>query len=202
MLRLFLRMVRPSNEQLCKVQSNGRSRFRIKMYKFLLKRLKRSYLYYAISDTIVLQNEDIRIVHEFRDMAFENELRRVGVDIRPQMASSAMPCRMARRGNQHHYKCFKFKDLLNFYRGNEELFLTHDKEISVEGTMRGGVKKSLSEDIVFRTTTLLEENVVVRMQNSYSYDILKTVSAGISQSKSTPKNAYTRHRGVEEDESF
>ena len=71
LFRVLLNILKPSNEQL-----RGETTGKIKMYHFLLRQLLKTYLHYAMSDIITIDNGNVKIVHEFRDLEFEDELIR------------------------------------------------------------------------------------------------------------------------------
>ena len=63
LFRSLSNLIKPSNEQL-RNKTNGQfTRLKIWLYQLLLRRLLKSYLHYAISDSIVINNGDIKIVH-------------------------------------------------------------------------------------------------------------------------------------------
>lgn len=152
LLRFFLNLIKPTNEQLRSSGGDGKlSRFKLRVYKRMLEMLQKSYLRHAISDTVILENGSIKIVHELRDVEFENELNRNGIDIRPRMMTSAIPLNVhkVKRGMWRGY--FRFKDLLSIYVDNEELFIKHDEAFSLCGNVPVMVKVSLAEDIIARS---------------------------------------------------
>lgn len=163
LIRAFIHIIRPSNEQLRNTK-NWLSRFIIKVYQYLLSLLKKSYLHYAISDTILLDNGNIKIIHEFRDLEFESELKRNGVDIRPLMLSTSIPVNAVKSKRCIWYSYFKFKDLLSIYVNNVELFIKHDSSISINGNMFANIKKSSSSDIICRST--IEQTVEKKHKHS------------------------------------
>lgn len=150
-LRLLMRLIKPTNEQLR--YSNGNSWLTKKtqsIYKWMLNQLLKSYLHSAIHDTITLDDGNIKIIHEFRDIEFENELKRNGIDIRPHLLSTMLPytVQKCKSGKWHHY--FRFKDLLSVYVDDKELFVKNDSSNSVSGTIPAHIKVSSSSDIIHR----------------------------------------------------
>ena len=58
LLRSLSNLIKPSNEQL-RNKTNGQfTRLKIWLYQLLLRRLLKSYLHYAISDSIIINNGD------------------------------------------------------------------------------------------------------------------------------------------------
>ena len=82
-LRLFMLIIKPS-DKILKSRSNGAlNTFRIELYDFILKRLLKSYSHYAISDTVLIESKGVKLIHEYRDMEFENELSRNKISFLP-----------------------------------------------------------------------------------------------------------------------
>jgi len=150
LLRLILKVAKPTNEQLRKSKDNNwLSQTTLKVYQWFLSILQKTYLYYAISDTIVLENGDIKIVHEFRDIEFENELKRNGIDIRLHMLTTSIPFNAHKKRKGLWYKYFRFSDLVSIYICDKELFIKHDSSFSISGTMRTRLKTSSPSDILY-----------------------------------------------------
>lgn len=152
-LRLFLHILKPTNEQL-KSKSNGTFvRYKIKIYRLLLIRLLKTYLHYQLSDTILINKGQIKIVHEFRDVAFESELLRNRITIIPELVNHSIPVSTRKSKGKHHFLFFDFKNLLSIYIGGKELFVKHDDKYSIDGTVGAKIKCSsntanLSQSII------------------------------------------------------
>lgn len=141
-LRLLLSFIRPSNEQLrCKACGKF-VQLKIWLYQFLLKRLLQTYLHYAISDTIIINNGNIKIVHEFRDLGFESELVRNKIDFKSEIICHSIPMSIRKSKATCHFAFFKFKNLLSLYIEGKELFIKHDEACSIDGTIEGKLKSS------------------------------------------------------------
>ena len=129
-LRFLSDIIKSSNEQL-RSKSNGKfTRLKIWLYQWLLRRLLKTYLHYAISDTVIINNGDIKIVHEFRDLGFESELVRNRIDFKSEMISHAIPVSMRKNKATRNFSYFNFKNLLSIYVDGKELFIKHDEEFS------------------------------------------------------------------------
>lgn len=149
-LRFFLKVVKPTNEQLRKSKDSGwLSQTTLKVYQWFLSILQKTYLHYAISDTVVLENGRIKIIHESRDIEFENELKRNGIDIRLHMLTTSMPFNTYKKRKGLWYKYFEFSDLISIYVDDKELFIKHDASFSISGTMRARLKTSSPSDILY-----------------------------------------------------
>ena len=149
-LRFILKLFKPSNEQL-RGKSYGKiTKAKIRFYQSSLRRLLKVYSHYMISDTITYSNQ-IKIVHEFRDMEFENELLRNKIDFKPQLVSISFPTTRTKIKHKRPFGYFKFKDLICIYVDDKELFIKHDDTISFDGTTDTKIKCSTSNDYLVRS---------------------------------------------------
>ena len=150
LLRFFLKVVKPTNEQLRRPNdSSWLSKATLNVYQWFLSILQKTYLYYAISDTVVLEKGRIKIIHESRDIEFENELKRNGIDIRLHMLTTSMPFNAHKKRKGLWYKYFRFSDLVSVYIDDKELFIKHDSFFSISGTMQASLKTSSPSDILY-----------------------------------------------------
>ena len=104
LFRVLLNILRPSNEQL-----RGKATGKIKMYHFLLRRLLKTYLHYAMSDIITIDNGNVKIVHEFRDLEFEDELIRNKIKFKSDLLTMSIPIIRRKSKVVRHTRYFKFK---------------------------------------------------------------------------------------------
>lgn len=141
LFRVLLNILRPSNEQL-----RGKATGKIKMYHFLLKRLLKTYLHYAMSDIITIDNGNVKIVHEFRDLEFEDELIRNKIKFKSDLLTMSFPIIRRKSKAVLHARYFKFKNVLSVYVGEKELFVKHDEYCSVDGTVNGKLKGSSNDN--------------------------------------------------------
>lgn len=186
-LRFLLNQVKPSNEQL-RSKSDGRfTHLRIQLYQFLLRRLLRTYLHYAISDTIVINSGSIKIAHEFRDLGFESELIRNKIEFKSDMISHSMPLLIRKSRATCNFLFFNFKSLLSLYIDGKELFIKHDGSYSIDGTINGRVRCSLHKKMI--TQSIIE---------IFTSDKLKTTNLFVSDNHS---NTIGK-RGFDIDASF
>ena len=147
-LRFLSNLIKPSNEQL-RSKTNGKfTRLRIWLYQLLLRRLLKTYLHYAISDSIVINNGDIKIVHEFRDLGFESELIRNRIGFKSDMISHSIPILMRKSKAIHNFTFFNFKNLLSIYVDGKELFIKHDEAFSIDGTVQGKIRCSTNDNCI------------------------------------------------------
>lgn len=170
LLRLFLEVVKPTNEQLRKSKNNSwLSQTTLNVYQWFLRILQKTYLYYAISDTVVLENGHIKIIHEFRDLEFENELKRNGIDIRLHMLTTSIPFNAQKKKKGLWFKYFRFSNLVSIYVDDKELFIKHDSSFSITGTMRTKLKTTSPSDILYGSVM---EVISLRSPKSFDHTIV------------------------------
>ena len=163
-LRIILNIIKPSNEQL-RNKTNGQfTRLKIWLYQLLLRRLLKSYLHYAISDSIVINNGDIKIVHEFRDLGFESELIRNRIGFKSDMISHSLPIMIRKSKATRNFSFFNFKNLLSIYVDGKELFIKHDEALSIDGTIMGKFQCSPNKGCIFQSII-----TIMQQQNSIEY---------------------------------
>lgn len=151
LFRLFMHLLKPSDEQLKKKSNGTFIRMCIQLYQSILKYLLKSYKHYAILDIISIDSERIKIVHEFRDLFFEHELMRNGINIRPHLLSKDGDVAIYKGRSGFWFKYFKWKDLKSIYIDNNELFIKHDNSLSINSNATINVKSSSEKDIIFRS---------------------------------------------------
>lgn len=184
-LRFLSNIIKPSNEQL-RSKTNGKfTRFKIWLYQLLLRRLLKTYLHYAIYDSIIINNGDIKIVHEFRDLGFENELFRNKIGFKSEMISHSIPILIRKSKAIRSFSFFKFKNLLSIYVDGKELFIKHDDSFSVDGTVQGKIKCSTNDSCFSQSIIkiLHQKNCLEPLNNMLH-----------QQTKSTPDNKPINQR--------
>lgn len=142
LLRFLLNLIKPSNEQLRCKNIGKFIRLKVWLYQLLLKRLLKTYLHYAIFDTIIIDNGEIKIVHEFRDLGFESELVRNKLNFKADLISHSIPLSKQKEKSTCYFHFFRFKDLLSLYVDGKELFIKHDEFCSIDGVLPGKIKCS------------------------------------------------------------
>lgn len=167
LLRFLSNLIKPSNEQL-RNKTNGQfTRLKIWLYQLLLRWLLKTYLHYAISDSIVINNGDIKIVHEFRDLGFESELIRNRIGFKADMISHSLPIMIRKSKAIHNFSFFNFKNLLSIYVDGKELFIKHDEAFSIDGTVQGKIKCSTNDSCVSQSIIkiLYQKNCLEPLNN-------------------------------------
>ena len=151
--------IRPSDSLLKRKKPDGFDKFRIRLYQGILKRLMKSYAYYAVYDTIEIQERGVTIRHEFRDLAFESELKRNKLEF---------PHKMQKQ--RSHFRYFRFIDSLYMTVDGKDLCVKHDDAVAISGKLKnktrylsgtGGIPQSVTEVLLSPTMTMKEERVTV-----------------------------------------
>lgn len=141
-LRLFMLIIKPS-DKILKSRSNGAlNTFRIELYDFILKRLLKSYSHYAISDTVLIESKGVKLIHEYRDMEFENELSRNKISFLPRVKAVTLPYSQRKPRRKSFFSYFRFKDTLAVDVDGKKLYLAHDDIYSVSGNLKANAKCS------------------------------------------------------------
>lgn len=201
LLRFLSNLIKPSNEQL-RNKTNGQfTRLKIWLYQLLLRRVLKTYLHYAISDSIVINNGDIKIVHEFRDLGFESELIRNRIGFKSDMISHSLPILIRKSKAVRNFSYFNFKNLLSIYVDGKELFIKHDEVFSIDGTVQGKIQCSINDSCVFQSVIkiLHQRNYLEPLNNTLQQTKLtpEKKSARQQQRKTaTSTNIFERERGI------
>ena len=146
LLRVLIYLIKPSDEQLHRRNNRWFIETKIWFYERLLRRLLRSYNHYAIYDTIFLNEGRIKVVHEYRDLEFESELRRNKITFKEDVISQSFPLVKPKSSLKWYFGYFRFKSKLSLYADGKELFISHDDNYSVDGTLLPKIKSSVKED--------------------------------------------------------
>ena len=144
-MRLLLKWLRPDT-----VPSPNRknlpfgTRLRLDLYRSALKLLARKYSRYAFSDFISLPAINAKLTHEFRDLAFEAELKRMRLLQKDQtiLRDGINSCTRRRRKNLLYFKQFRFVDLLSLETNGQKVTIRHDEGCCFSATHGGKLKES------------------------------------------------------------
>ncbi len=198
LLRIFMYLLRPSNERL-RLRSNGAfRRMCIGLYQSLLRYLLKSYRHYAVFDSILIGAENIKVVHEFRDLEFEKELERNNIDVHSHLLlhDGAFVISKGRRSSFFRY--FKWKNVKSVYVGGKELIIEHDDSLSVKGNILGKVKSSSSEDVLIRS--IIELKAINKQQIQTKRENLENV---VKETKAKqPSNGLFKRERIHRREKF
>ena len=202
LLRFLSNFIKSSNEQLrCKNTGKFLS-FKIWLYQLMLRRLLKTYLHYAISDTIIIGDGNIKIVHEFRDLGFESELVRNKINFKADIISHSIPILIRKSKATRKFFYFNFKNLLSIYVDGKELFIKHDETFSIDGTVEGKIKCSINSDCISQSIIkiLHQKNCIEPLNNTLRQQTKLTPdkkSTNQRQRKTaTSTNIFERERGI------
>jgi hypothetical protein len=96
-------------------------------YRFFIKLLALHYKSYAFSHTII--EDDIRIVHEFRDLEFEKEMSKIGLPINGKTLTGNQYS-MTAYGLHFAGSWFEFVDKLIVYYDSQEISISRKRNDS------------------------------------------------------------------------
>lgn len=145
-MQLLLKLLRPKT-----VPSPRRKkipfgiRVRLSLYRSCLKKRRKWYSRYAFADTIVISGSpQVKLYHEFRDISFEAELKRLRIQVPESMLdrgseSSSLPAKWGRRP---FFGEFKFRDTYRLEVGGQRISIEHGDGRSFVSTIKGRLKES------------------------------------------------------------
>lgn len=160
-----MHLLKPSNERLMVGPNGTFRRMCIRLYQSILRCLLKSYRQYAISDMITIDGGRIKIVHELRDLEFENELARNNIDVRPHMLYNDIPVAISKGRFRFCFKYFKWKDQKSIYFGENELFIKHDDSLLINGNVINNILCSSAKDIIVRS--IIELQTIMKEQHPH-----------------------------------
>ncbi len=150
LLQLIIKILKPSNDLLKKRKKHRFARIQIWLYKCVLKQLSKTYAYYAISDQIIISRH-ISVIHEYRDLEFEEELRRNKIDITPKLRLTIDRQFLNKKCAQRPFYLFKFKDVLIINTNERKIEINRSQESLIDSSEKLKVKTSSDGDIIKRS---------------------------------------------------
>lgn len=151
-MNLLLKLLRPE-----RVPSPNRkkipfgTRLQLFLYRSGLKRLKKKYCRCAYSDTmIIVGNPSIKVYHEFRDISFETELKRLNIPFTEGMieCTGATSHHPEKHKRQPSYNQFHFEDSFLLDIDNQKISIKHGDGHSFVSTINGSLKESNDTSIM------------------------------------------------------
>lgn len=143
MIRLLLKILRPKNIPVNKVQWN----VRVRLYHWMLCRLMSCYKRSAISDTIHIGN--IQIIHNVRDYWYEQELQRFNINTGQHLENEMLPAKLSQKYNRSGL--FEWSETLLLFHEGKSICIKRSKNIFVESDFMGKFRCSDSADFITRT---------------------------------------------------
>lgn len=188
-----MKLLRPDDGLMRKKSPDKVGICRIWVYQRLLKHLSKSYFHYAKSDVIVLEFEDIKIVHEYRDREFETELRRNKIDFQLKPQNVPFPFFYAGIRQKSHFTYFNFKDSLVLHVGSRSVTVLHEDVISVDGSLKCRVRGS---EQMCGLTELAVEVTSSGRQKLKKDKFLELTSSGMERQPDSGKKTSARKMGI------
>lgn len=151
-MRLLIKWLRPETAPSPKRKNIPfGTRLRLSLYRECLKILRNWHQKYAFSDTVVISGRPaIRICHEYRDIDFESELKRLRLPLQDDMVerqgtSSSQSEKSKRRT---YYNCFHLKDPFVLDISGQRIAIDHGDGRAIVSTVKGMLKESDAANLV------------------------------------------------------
>ncbi|WP_405375741.1 hypothetical protein [Pseudobutyrivibrio sp.] len=154
-MSLLLKILRPKKISRRHVDWTWRHHF----YRWILKRMCYLYKFGAVHD--VIQLGKIKCIHNIRDEAFENELKKFDVEAKIIMRNEHTPYNRA--GHFVHFHFFKWTETLTIYNEKSEYCVTRNTTHSVSTNMLGEFRTSEPNSIL-SITEFIENNIQAKQQ--------------------------------------
>lgn len=180
MLRSLLFFISPSDEVLRLKKKTNMQRFQVWVHRRILDKLARCYSFYAISDSVKINN--LEILHECRDMEFERELQRITKKAinKSKPNAIAFPHHGSRGTHNSYISEFRFTDTLSVVYDGQKYQIRRDyKSIDMEGNAKGILKYSGIEELLRSTEFIMQ----VKAKNK---EVVNKPIQNISATTATP----------------
>lgn len=135
---------------------------KIALYLWVLRRGLKAYRRYAIYDEISLDEGRVRIIHEYRDHAFEKELKTAKVISQLSFKTSSFPFKTpaSMRGFRHRW--FDFTDVLQISVDGRELKVEHGEWYKASSKGKLPVKRTGEHDYIIAALYTLNGSQIAR----------------------------------------
>lgn len=152
-----------------KKQNSKLAQWREGLYCALTGFLSKSYQYYAVEDTIVINGGQVKVEHSLRDVEFERELERLGIFVKGKRSRIDMSHTFRRRGRGYLWRFFHFEDIVTIAvgSGKRSIVIKRGEVAQITSTIRGAATKSSDDALVSRLSFEL----------SYAFDRTATHSS-------------------------
>lgn len=171
-------------------------RFQIWVHRHILNKLAQCYSFYAISDSVKIDN--IEILHECRDFEFEHELQRITKKVIDKSRTKAIcfPHHGSRGTHNSYISEFRFTDTLSIVYDHQKYLLRHDAtSIDMDGNAKGVLKYSDIEELLRSSEFIMQ----LRKKSKEDIDrMTQTVSA--TATASTGKQGKILQTGTKPDD--
>lgn len=135
-----------------KKQNGKLARLRERLYRLVTLFLSECYRYYAVEDTIVLNDGQVKVEHSIRDVEFERELERLGIFVEGKRLRIDTECTFARRGRRCLWGFFHFEDIVTIAvgAGKRTITIKRGEVVQATSTIRGAATKSSDDALISR----------------------------------------------------
>ncbi len=169
-LRYLWRALKPKGRVPARKKQNSKlAQWREGLYCALTGFLSKSYQYYAVEDTIVINGGQVKVEHSLRDVEFERELERLGIFVKGKRSRIDMSHTFRRRGRGYLWRFFHFEDIVTIAvgSGKRSIVIKRGEVAQIASTIRGAATKSSDDALVSRLSFEL----------SYAFDRTATHSS-------------------------
>lgn len=184
-------LLSPSDALLKRKSCSALSRFRISLYRSILKSLRKSYSHYAICDSIDVDGGDIKLIHEYRDLKFERELARNRIEYKVGFQGEASPMKIGKSKRKLWFNYFSFTDTIRIDINGKAFVIKHGDYHEISGSIKSKIKHS--SDIISRAEI---ELILPKILNSRPKveSVWQDESVGGNSKKITIKERETKKR--------
>lgn len=126
-------------------------KIRLSLYRNCLNMMRKWYSRYAFSDVIEIQGTPrIKIIHEFRDLAFEAELKRMHITapVVMQEKNGTSSSFTDKRNKRRHFGSFRLKDSFRMEINGQKVSVDHGDGRSFISTVKGRLKESRPDSLI------------------------------------------------------
>lgn len=153
-----------------------------------------TYLSHAIFDTVTMKSGRVKVVHSYRDLDFEAELKRNGISIASKMSESRMPFRKKVKQSDYGLELLHFKDSLKVVVDGKSMEIEHGETLSIVGDALTTLKVSNSSDIIVRTSAEISNKRFKAELESAPKDTPKEATVPKEEKETPPKKPKEKPR--------
>jgi len=150
MLRLLIKILRPTEAELRKRKPSFSLRTKIWLHRCLIKMLMHFYWRYVVHDILDMR-DGTRVEIEIRDLEFEEEVACAKLDMKPQFQSVVVKPKktMSRSvGIQWFYHSFDWQKRVTVSNSTGYLVIDHTAQTSLSGNLRATVMQAKSGALI------------------------------------------------------
>lgn len=166
-------------------------RLQLQFYRSCLRILRKWYARYAFSDSILLTgNPAIRVYHEFRDIAFEAELKRLRLSLPERMLECSGTSSSLRNGRKglRFYRCYHFEDSFLLDIDGQKVSIKHGQSHSFVSTLNGCLKEAEPTSLIPKYAFSGRRRDVKVSGTNKGIDISSSIAGSGPQRRGIPDN--------------